>query len=94
MSWYASLLLLPYPNLNLTPNASLLTLTPHPQPLPPAPNTNPQPLTRSKPGAKDPAIGFDGKEYWGMEQLNTPIAEYSVSYSLNGGDKSGPPTQP
>ena len=40
----------------------------------------------------DPAIGFDGKEYWGMEQTNIPVYQYSVSYSLNGGDESGPPT--
>jgi len=42
-------------------------------------------VTWSKPGAKDPAIGFDGKEYWGMEQLNTQVAQYSVSYSIDGG---------
>ena len=30
-------------------------------------------VTWSAPGAEDPAIGFDGKEYWGMEQTNTKV---------------------
>ena len=42
-------------------------------------------MTWSKPGSKAASVGFDGKEYWGMEQLNTPVAQYSVSYSIDGG---------
>ena len=42
-------------------------------------------VTWSAPGAEAPSIGFDGKEYWGMEQTNTKVVKYSVQYSIDGG---------
>ena len=42
-------------------------------------------VTWSAPGAEAPSIGFDGKEYWGMEQTNTKVIKYSVQYSVDGG---------
>ena len=42
-------------------------------------------VTWSAPGAEAPSIGFDGKEYWGMEQTNTKVIKYSVQYSIDGG---------
>ena len=51
-------------------------------------------LSWSPPGPEEPFVGFDGNEYYGMDQVNTPVAQYSVSYSLNGGTEwiAGPAT--
>jgi len=40
------------------------------------------------PGSTVGYTGFDGREYWGMEQQNAPITGYMVEYSLEGGDES------
>ena len=37
------------------------------------------------PGSEVGYTGFDGKEYWGMEQQTAPIVDYTVEYSLEGG---------
>jgi len=42
-------------------------------------------VTWAMPGSTVGYTGFDGKEYWGMEQQNAPVAEYKVEYSLEGG---------
>jgi hypothetical protein len=44
-------------------------------------------VTWSSPGARDAYVGIDEKEYWGMQQTNTPVVDYKVSYSINGGEE-------
>jgi len=39
----------------------------------------------ASPGSETAAIGYDGQEYWGMEQQNTPVVDYQVLYSTDGG---------
>ena len=45
-------------------------------------------VTWAMPGSEVGYTGWDGREYWGMEQQNTPVAEYKVEYSLEGGAES------
>ena len=42
-------------------------------------------VTWASPGAATAAVGTDGGEYWGYEQLNTDVVDYYVSYSTDGG---------
>ena len=44
-------------------------------------------VTWSPPGAEAGAVGFDDKLYWGKEQTNTPVVDYQVSYSIDGGEE-------